>query len=95
MRTREEYIQDLKERLDELNNKIDELQLQGKLAEMESKQEYEQHVQKFTAKRDEILDRLQKMRNSSDEAWEDLRKGVDQAWSHLKEAFDQARSHFK
>ena len=95
MRTREEYIQNLKDKLDELNSKIDQLQLQGKLAEMESRQDYEQHIQRFTAKRDEILNRLQEMRHSSDEAWEDLRKGIDQAWSHLREAFDQAKSHFK
>jgi uncharacterized coiled-coil DUF342 family protein len=95
MRTREEYIQELKNKLDELNAKIDELQVQGKLAQMQSRQEYEQQIHRFATKRDEILSQLNKVRDSSDEAWEDLRKGIDQAWTQLKDAFHQARSHFQ
>jgi chromosome segregation ATPase len=95
MQTREEYIQELKAKLDEFNSAIDILQVQGKLAQMETRQEYERQMKKFTAKRDEILSRLEEMRHSSDEAWEEMRRGVDQAWSHLKDAFYQAKSHFK
>jgi len=95
MTTREEYVQQLKNKLDEWNAKLDELKLQAKLAEMENREKLDMEIETYQARRDEIRARLEEMRTSGEEAFDDLRQGAEQAFEALKESFYNARSHFK
>ena len=95
MTTREEYVQQLKDKLDEWNAKLDELKLQAKLAEMENREKLDMEIETYQARRDEIRARLEEMRTSGEEAFHDLRQGAEQAFEALKESFYNARSHFK
>jgi DNA anti-recombination protein RmuC len=94
MSTRQEYIDKLKSKLDEWNAAIDKLEVQAKLAEMENRQKYEAEIETFKQKRDEIQERLNTMRSSGEQAFEDLRQGVEQAWDSLWDAYKKAKSHF-
>jgi len=94
MSNRQEYIDKLKLKLDEWNAKIDEMEVQAKLAEMENREKYESEIARFKAKRDEIQNRLETMRHSSEQAFEELRQGAEQAWDSLWDAYKKAKSHF-
>ena len=95
MASREEYIEQLKEKLDEWNAKLDELKLQAKLGEMENREKLELEFENYQARRDEVRAKLEKMRASGEDAFQDLRQGAEQAFEALKESFHNARSHFK
>ncbi len=95
MASREEVVQELKDKLDEWNAKLDELKLQAKLGEMENREKLDMEFADYQARKDDILARLEKMRSSSEEAFTDLRHGAEQAFEALKESFFNARSHFK
>lgn len=94
MNSREETVQNLKLKLDEWNTKIDELEVQAKLAEMQNREKFESEIARMKQKRDEIKDRLENMPESGQKAFEELRQGAEQAWDALSDAYQKARSHF-
>ena len=95
MNSRQDYIQKLKLKLDEWNAKIDELEVQAKLAEMENREKYEAELSRLKEKRDELKDKIENMSESGEKAFEELRTGAEKAWESLSEAFNNARSQFK
>jgi lipid II:glycine glycyltransferase (peptidoglycan interpeptide bridge formation enzyme) len=95
MDSRQDYLEKLKLKLDEWNAKIDELEVQAKLAEMENREKYESELARLKKQRDELIDRIDKMRDSGEKAFEELRAGAEQAWDSLAEAYKRAREQFK
>lgn len=95
MESRHEYVEKLKQKLDEWNAKIDELEVKAKLAEMENRSKYESQLEQLKQHRDEIKEKINKMPESSEQAYRDLRKGIEGAWESLTDAYHKAKSHFK
>ncbi len=94
MSSREETVENLKLKLDEWNTKIEELEVQAKLAEMQNREKFESEITRMKQKRDEIRDRLEKLPESGEKAFEELRGGAEQAWDALSDAYQKAKSHF-
>ncbi len=94
MSSREETVENLKLKLDEWNTKIEELEVQAKLAEMQNREKFESEITRMKQKRDEIRDRLEKLPESGEKAFEELRGGAEQAWEALSDAYQKAKSHF-
>ena len=38
--------------------------------------------------------KLNEIRDSSEEAWEDIKVGAEEAWADVKDAMKKAKSHF-
>ena len=95
MDSRQDYLERLKLKLDEWNAKIDELEVQAKLAEMENREKYESELARLRNQRDELADRIDKMRDAGEKAFEELRAGAEQAWESLADAYKRAREQFK
>ena len=95
MKSRDEHIQELKQQLDTWNAKIDELEVQAKLAEMENREKYEAEIQRFKKKRDELRKTIEEMAHSGEAAFSELQRGAEQAWEALSEAYKNAKQHFK
>ena len=94
MSSRQEAVDKLKSKLDEWNTKIDALEVQAKLAEMENRGKYESEIARLKQKRDELRETLEKMPESGEKAFEELRSGAEQAWEALSDAYKKARSEF-
>jgi len=95
MTTRHEYIEKFKEKLDEWDSDIDELEARAQRVKADIKFEAEDQMAGLRHKRDLARLKISEIRDASEEAWEDLKEGADDAWSSLKEALEHARSHFK
>jgi uncharacterized coiled-coil DUF342 family protein len=95
MTTRHEYIEKLKNKLDEWDNEIDELEAKAQQTGAELKFELEDQIASLKLKRDQARLKISEIMNASEEAWEDLKAGADEAWNNLKQAIEKAWSHYK
>lgn len=95
MSSRQETLDKLKLKLDEWNTKIDELEVQAKLAKMQNREKYESEIARLKQKRNELRDTLEKMPESGEKAFEELRTVAEQAWEALSDAYNRARDQFK
>ena len=95
MSSRQEVVDKLKSKLDEWNTKIDALEVQAKLAEMENRGKYESEIARLKQKRDELRETLEKMPESGENAFEELLSGAEQAWEVLSDAYKKAKSQFR
>ena len=95
MTTRHEYVEKLKEKLDEWDANIDELETMAQKTTAELKYEFDDQLTSLRLQRDIARLKLAEMMDASEEAWEDLIQGADEAWGSMKDALDKAWSHFK
>ena len=94
MTTRHEYIEKFKNKLDEWDADIDELEAQAQKAKADLKYELEDQITSLKVKRDIAELKLSEIKDASEEAWEDFKTGAEEAWGDLKDAIEKARSHF-
>ena len=87
MKTRDEYVAQLKADLDRWNAEAAQWEKQASAAQ--SKQ-----LAAFRARRDEALYQLRLLEGASSAAWQEFSAGADKAWDQMKEAMTNARSHF-
>ncbi|MGD8933334.1 MAG: hypothetical protein PVF35_01040 [Gammaproteobacteria bacterium] len=95
MTTRHEYIEKLKDKLDQWDADIDVLEEKAEHARADLKFEYQDQLASLRRKRDDARLKLSELKNASEGAWEDLKQGADEAWDSLKHSIDKALSHFK
>ena len=95
MSTRHEYIEKFKQKLDEWDSDIDELEAKALKAKADLKYELEDQLHALRHKREIARLKMAEVKDSSEDAWEDLKEGADEAWSSLKEALEKAWSHYK
>jgi predicted RNase H-like nuclease (RuvC/YqgF family) len=94
MTSRHEYIDKLKEKLDEWDADIDELEDRARTAKAELKLELEDQITSLKLKRDIAKLKLSEIKDASEEAWEDIKAGAEEAWADVKDAMEKAKSHF-
>lgn len=94
MTTRHEYIEKFKEKLDEWDTDIDELEAKAQKAKAGMKNELDDQITSLRVKRDLARLKLSEIKDASEEAWEDVKGGAEEAWSDLKDAMGKAKSHF-
>jgi len=94
MTTRHEYIEKLKQKLDEWDADIDEFEDRAQAAKAELKFELEDQIKSLRLKRDIARLKLSEIKDASEEAWVDVKQGTEEAWNDLKNAIEKARAHF-
>lgn len=94
MTSRHEYIDKLKEKLDEWDADIDELEARAQNTKTELEFEIKDQITALKVRRDIMKLKLNEIRDSSEEAWEDIKVGAEEAWADVKEAMKKAKSHF-
>ena len=57
--------------------------------------EYYKMIETLQGNQDVARTKLQELRTSSDDAWEDLKKGAEYVWADVKTAFNSAATRFK
>ena len=94
MASRKEYIQSLHQKIDEWNSDIDELIAKKDKVETESKLELQKQIDALKVKRSEMEIKLEDLKNTGADAWEDVKSGVDLAWEAMNSAVRSAVSRF-
>jgi lipid II:glycine glycyltransferase (peptidoglycan interpeptide bridge formation enzyme) len=93
--TRDEYVQKMKQQLDQWNAEAAKWEAKAKEAQASMKAEYEKQLNQLHSRRDEAMYQLKLLQNASASAWQDMMKGSDQALKSMQEAFIRARTHFE
>ncbi len=94
MINRDEYVQKLKDQLDQWNAESKKWEAKAHEAQSSVKAEYEKQLNMLNSRRDEAMVQLKLLQGASSDAWQDMMKGTDQALKGMQEAFNRARSHF-
>ena len=92
---RDAYVEKMKSTLDRWNKRIGELEAGAQQLESKTRVEMQKQIDTAKAQRDELVDRIEKLRTAGDSAWKDLRKGVKTSRKALDKAIRSAASHFK
>lgn len=92
--SRDEFVQRLKDQLDEWNDEIGELQERAEQAQEDARIRYQQEIRRLREEQAQAQMKLQKLRDASEGAWEELKDGVERAWESLEEAVARAKSKF-
>jgi hypothetical protein len=95
MTTRNEYVENMKARLDQWNKEIAEWEAKARVARTDMQIEYEMRLDALRQQRDEAAVKLDELQKSAGEAWRDLAQGADDAWARMRDALEKASSHFK
>ena len=94
MMNRDEYVQKLKDQIDQWNAESKKWEAKAKEAQATMKGEYEKQLSTLHSRRDEAMYQMKLLQGASTDAWQDMMKGTDQALKSMQEAFNRARSHF-
>ncbi len=91
MNRRDEFIEQMKARLDEWNAEIDALAARARQAGAETQTRYHDDIERLKRRRDETRRRLEELQFASEAAWDSLQQGLDDAWELMRKALRDAR----
>lgn len=94
MTTRDEYIQQLKTRLDEWSAQIDELDAKARQSQAEAKEQLQARVNELKNKRQEVQVKLSQLTGASTETWETMKTGAEVLWEDLKQTLSESKAAF-
>ena len=92
---RKAYEEKLDAQLKEWSAQIALLKAKADGARADLKIDYHKTIEALQRKNDEARTKLQELKTSGDEAWEDLKIGAEKVWSEVKAAYHDASSRFK
>ena len=95
MENRRDYIDRLAARLKELESEIGELEKIADKAVEEVKAEYQQQIKDLFFKKEELLDKVSKIKEASGNAWEDIKAGNKLSWEVFNESVKNALKEIK
>ncbi|HKL51006.1 MAG TPA: hypothetical protein VJ902_00610 [Wenzhouxiangellaceae bacterium] len=93
--SRNEFIEKMKNGLDDLDKQIEDLKERGEKLEGEAKKEYENRLHDLREKRREAKRQLDEAQAASEEKWEQFKDEAEHAWKALGNSFNYFKSHFK
>jgi hypothetical protein len=92
---RKAYEEKIDAQLEEFNAQIALLKARAAKAKAEAKIEYYKTIEALQQKQEEAGAKLHELKNTGDDAWEDLKTGSEKAWVEIKIAFNDAVARFK
>ncbi|MEE4296329.1 MAG: hypothetical protein V2J20_06905 [Wenzhouxiangella sp.] len=92
--SRNEFIEKMKNGLDDLDQQIESLKERGKKLEGEARKEYENRLNDLRDKRRETKRKLDDVRAASEERWQQIKDEAEHAWKALGNSFNYFKSHF-
>jgi hypothetical protein len=92
---KDEYREKLQGVLDEINDRISQLQDQAAQAGAQAKERYAPQIEQLRQLRDKAQAQVERIKAATPGAWEDLKAGVSAAFEDLRKAFEKAGEHFR
>lgn len=93
--TRKGFIENLKSKLDDLDERIDALEQKSKEFQGEARKEYEKRRLDLQEKRRHVDRKLDELRAAGEEKWQGLKIEAEHTWKALGNSFNYFKSHFK
>ncbi len=94
MGMKEAYEKKITSQLDSWNAELDKLKAKADKAEGDVQLEYYKQIEEIRTMQATAHEKLNELKDASDDAWEDLKAGVDSAWNSLGNALKDASSRF-
>lgn len=91
---REEYVERMKQQIDEWNTKLGKWTAEVQKAQGNVKAQYEAQIKILEQQRDEAVKRLNETRDASQAAWMEMSKGAESAWKIMQSSFEKAWGEF-
>ena len=95
MNNRDEYVEKLKAQLDHWNSQMATWEAATREATAEAKIEMEKQVSIMKSRVDDLIYRMDLLKDASADAWQEIARGADEARKTMQDAFEKARFHFK
>ena len=95
METREEYVQRMKQQLDQWNGEVAKWEQKTTEATADMKSQYERQLEEFRKQRDQAMEQMKQVQSASADAWTNFIRGTDEAWARTREAYEKAFSQFR
>ncbi len=92
MENHREYIDKLAAGLKELESEINELEKIADKALAEVKAEYRQQIEDLFLKKEELQNKVAKIRKASGNAWEDMKAGAELSWEVFQDSVKSGKS---
>jgi chromosome segregation ATPase len=88
---RDQYIAELREKLEEWNMGLDELQSRVDRAEAEAESRYRVKIDRLRRELDSTRQRMASLEPGGPEQWEEFQEGMEEARELLEEGLEEAR----
>jgi hypothetical protein len=93
--TRDEFVAEAKERLAEMDRKIDEWESQSGSLSEDAKGKWNEEREVLRERRTQMQKELDKVKDASGDAWQEVKAGAKAAWNDLADAFRKSEERFK
>lgn len=94
-RQKDEYQRKLRDVLNDMDERIDDLQEQAETATGQARKEAEARLRELRAKRGVVNDRLQKVSAATADTWDRVTAAVSDAVQDFQKMYEDVRSHFE
>lgn len=94
MSKRDEFVSQMRAKLDEWNAEIDELDAKARKSKAQATSGYHARLADLKGKRDEAAEKLNEVENASEDAWESLKSGTERIWDDVKQTIQETRKAF-
>jgi chromosome segregation ATPase len=95
MSKKTEYEEKLQTQLDEFSAEIDRLKARADKTEADAEPWHHKQVEALQEKHKLAKEKLGELRESGDDAWEDLKDGIASAWDSVSVALKSAAKRFE
>ncbi len=92
---REQFIDSLKGKLDELNEDVERLEKRAQEASGDLEKKYEEQLAEMREKRAEMKHKLDELRAAGEAQFDKLKLEAEHAWKAFQNSVSYFRSHFK
>lgn len=94
MSTKDEYVAQMKAKIDEWNAEIDELEAKSRKAEAQVAQKYNQQVAALKAQRDDACRKIEEIQSATNDSWENLKAGAERVSADIAHTLRETKSAF-
>jgi predicted nucleic acid-binding Zn-ribbon protein len=92
---KDKYIQELDIKIEQLETMINDMKDKSKNLENGVRAEFEKDIKKVQLSYDEAKSKINEIRQSGEEAWQELHEGVINAWKDLADGVKSAITKFQ
>lgn len=95
MSRKNQYIDGKKLELDKLKTELEEFKRKAAGTSGALKVKLEQQIRELHKLREEAGDRLERVLEASEHAWDEMKDDADRTWKAIRHSVGQLKSHFK
>lgn len=92
---RDEYLIELKKKIDGMDTKIAELESKAGKLKDDAKKKWNEKLARLKMQRKEVGTKYDEISKSSADAWQELKVGFNSAWDDMKQSYDKAVEEFE